>query len=880
MSARYLNRNQYGLFLSFVLLYVFAVTYVTAQPNPDFVNALWVSQEHNLLKISSATGQSLFQIKIKAEVQRVEVDKFRARVWLVNEETLQAFDFSGKPLRSFPLATLLQLDESGNPEPHQNKYKELQLNIDDKDGSVWLYQKKTLWHVTAEGKLLHVFSLNNKIESIALIPAAEHVWLASKKTIRVYDIKSGQLIRVQNAIVKNEIKALAYDKALNEVWLAGKKSLMRLTTDGEQTYQQDFKHIEAIQPDERGKLWLASEDTLYYLDASGSLQFQLTPFSGEKENEIKKLVLEATDQSVWVAGEHALVHIDNQGLIKQRIQLKGEIEDAAIYSDLIAPLLNFKLPAQFSILNTATPALMLQYSDNGIGTDISSLSIQQDGLDLSVNCQHAANASTCYPLDPLAEGLVNLSATLKDYVGNTSEKATTSFTVDTIAPQITVSSHWNGAYVNQSAQAFSGALSEFAALQINGNPVSLGLNNLFSYPVLLLEGQNNFLFKAQDEATNESTLPFVLNLDTVPPVAADTGKINIADVDNGQTVITGQPGSVEANATVEVTNLSTNVVTTIQANDDGSFSLEVEASAGDKIKVIVIDKAGNRSATSEMKIPLPLSITITSPVDLTTIEGDTVNIEGSFKGPANTGITVNGLPAEVSPEGLFVFNAVVLSPGPNVLDIVLTTLSGDSVSKSITVTSNGLSQPFNFEPDFNSGPAPFAVGFEFSWNSNETISKIEMDYEGDGIIDYTTNAEQESFPVTYSQPGVFHPTITITTASATYKKQVTILVQSRESMIALFTSAWDGMNKALVQGDLVAALSYLDNFGQKQYGPVFEVLKDKMPQIVQSYSRPQGVLITRNIGELAINRLYQGKNRIYFIYFMRNRNGLWKLHNM
>lgn len=887
MLVEYYRWINIRLFL-FFLIFFLSVINLQANPRPEFINALWVAQEHNLLKISSMTGQSLFQTKIKGQVQAIGVDKPRARVWGVTEQTLHAFDFSGNIQEQFSLASVLTVKETPHQahhedhhkKHHRNKYKELQLKVDEDDGSLWLYHRKTLWHVTAKGELLQRFSIKHEIKNIALIPTAGHVWLASKKSIHAFNIASGQLISQSKKLSKSKIKDIAYDASLNEVCVAGKKGLSRFSLDGQEIYQRDFHHLEAIQPDGKGKLWFATEETLFYLDSSGSIQFQLHPFAGEHDNEIEKLVLVPTDQSIWVAAEHTIVHVDKNGVVLQRIQLKSEIEDAALYSDLIAPLLSFILPVEGSVLNTAIPTLTLQHSDNGIGIDNNTLSFEQDGLDLAVNCLHAEATSACTPLMPLAEGFINLSATVKDYVGNTSEKAITSFTVDTIPPEITVNSHWNGAFVNQSAQALSGSLSEFATLHINNSPVTLGLNHSFAYPVLLLEGQNNFLFKAQDEGTNESVLPFILFLDTVPPAKADTGKISLSDVVKDITLLTGEAGSVEGNSKVEVTNITTNTTEHVQANTDGSFTLSIQASPNDILQIIVIDKATNQSVKAEVKVPLPLSIEITSPANGAVIDGDSVNIEGVIKGPMNSGITVNGVSANVSPEGKFILNAFELNKGDNTLEIVLSTLTGESVAKIITVTSDGQTQPFKFEPGFNSGPAPFNVELEFVWYSNEVITQIDVDYEGDDIIDFTTDVEQEVFSTTFSEPGIYRPTITITTENTTYKKQTVILVQSRESMIQMLTAIWDGMNQALVQGDITTALTYLDDFGKKQYGPVFEVLKDKMPQIVQSYSIPKGVLITGNIGELAVNRDYKGQNRIYFIYFMRGKDGVWKLHNM
>jgi hypothetical protein len=74
------------------------------------------------------------------------------------------------------------------------------------------------------------------------------------------------------------------------------------------------------------------------------------------------------------------------------------------------------------------------------------------------------------------------------------------------------------------------------------------------------------------------------------------------------------------------------------------------------------------------------------------------------------------------------------------------------------------------------------------------------------------------------------------------------------------------------------AMRYLD--ASRKIRPVFDALLSNMPQIVGSFSAPQSVSLADGIGEYAINRVINGENRLFLIYFGRNGDGVWRLGSM
>lgn len=81
------------------------------------------------------------------------------------------------------------------------------------------------------------------------------------------------------------------------------------------------------------------------------------------------------------------------------------------------------------------------------------------------------------------------------------------------------------------------------------------------------------------------------------------------------TTVKGQPGAVEANALVRVTNVdaSSRTSATVQINGqagaDGAFQLSLQAQVGDRLEVVAIDASGNASAATTIQSgPAPASL--------------------------------------------------------------------------------------------------------------------------------------------------------------------------------------------------------------------------------------------------------------------------------
>ncbi|MBL0037927.1 MAG: hypothetical protein IPP36_03975 [Nitrosomonadales bacterium] len=101
------------------------------------------------------------------------------------------------------------------------------------------------------------------------------------------------------------------------------------------------------------------------------------------------------------------------------------------------------------------------------------------------------------------------------------------------------------------------------------------------------------------------------------------------------------------------------------------------------------------------------TLTIASPADGASINGDSILVSGTLLDPINTGVTVNGVVANVD-NGKFYANNVSLQPGANTLTVIYTLADGTAATQKRSVNSTGIN-PLQVTADAYTGAAPLSV---------------------------------------------------------------------------------------------------------------------------------------------------------------------------
>jgi hypothetical protein len=294
-----------------------------------------------------------------------------------------------------------------------------------------------------------------------------------------------------------------------------------------------------------------------------------------------------------------------------------------------------------------------------------------------------------------------------------------------------------------------------------------------------------------------------------------------------------------------------------------------------------IDNAGASGTSNAIPISVaPLSVMINNPAEGAALVGESVTVSGTLNAPANSGLIVNEVLAAIEPGGVFHAAGVRLVAGANAIIATLTTLDGATSTHSITVSSSG-PRPVEISVHPTQGLAPLPVVFSAIAAEGIAIQKVEIDGDTDGVVDYTIAEEPWEVALTFGGVGTSMATVRVTDTDGNIHTSVTpIVLLSEAALDQTIRAVWSGFRTALGAGDKARAMQYMGPLAKERYSGPLDTLASLLPQIVASFSELQLVTLSSELGEYAINRVVNGEDRIFFIYFGQDGDGVWRLQSM
>lgn len=206
----------------------------------------------------------------------------------------------------------------------------------------------------------------------------------------------------------------------------------------------------------------------------------------------------------------------------------------------VAPVISITAPSSGAYITNVTPSIEFTVTDSDSG--VASAKITLDGTEItSVNKTAVAGGYkyTCTPA-ALKDGAHTISVTATDNDGNTSAAKTSTFTVDTVPPTLSITAPADELITNKSIVTVTGKTDDVTSkpvtVTINGTAVTVSTDGTFSKDVTLKEGSNTIAIIAKDKAGKTTTVTRTVTLDTVAPVIKSI-KLTPNPVDCGKTFI-------------------------------------------------------------------------------------------------------------------------------------------------------------------------------------------------------------------------------------------------------------------------------------------------------------------------------------------------------
>ena len=848
---------------------------------PAYASPLWFNDQYGLHQINTETNQIVHNLPLPATpIYALVLNQKDSSLWALGASQLSKYAADGSLLLQRDLKTL-----------STNLGAARKLALDPNDDSVWLAGDKQLFHLDSNANLLGSYASPAIIQDIALVQD-QTLWVLAQTQLLRYSA-AGLLQSINLEAQAQQSKYLVIDDTAGVMWLGGAKQLIQrnLTSPTQTLLTVTVPEVISaltLAPDSNS-LWVAGQSILTAYGKNGSLitQTDLKPLSSISN--IQTLVYDAASASIWLGHSKGISRFSALGQYVLTLPAAVMVSTISTAPSGILPRITLIQPTNNGLTNNPRPPIRYQYDALCFGQPCGYPPAAFSGYQLTslLNGQSigklftfdAATAQSSYtPLTALPEGANTLSAYVTDSAGRRSQTINSSFSIDSIPPRFVSVSPANGTHFLSPNITIQGSIDDPQGVVVlenlaywNGTGANPATQN-FNYLVTLKPGVNTFNLSAIDKAGNITPLQLTYSYSFL--TLALTSPLPNASIDNNSVTVTGSfDGSTNPTITVN------GVAATLSGT---TFSATVPLIFGSNLITVSGSTPEGATATQTVTVNSTFpSISITSPVNGANPNDNTALVTGIVQAPANAsfGVVVNGVVALVDATNHFYANNVPLQAGANTLTATVTTLSGKTNTASIVVTSSG-SAPATITLSPEQGIAPLTVSFTATSNTGKTIASWQA--SPGGVGSYDTTDPSVLFKYTYTQPGTYLATVTVTdSAGVSTSQTLAISVQDPLQMDQMFTAMWSGMNTALIAGDKTTALTYLNSQAQAKYGPVFDVLIPNMANIVASYSPLKRSSLSQNIGEYAINRTINGVNRIFFIYFLRGGDdGVWRIDTL
>jgi chitobiase/beta-hexosaminidase-like protein/glucodextranase-like protein/Big-like domain-containing protein/LVIVD repeat-containing protein len=288
---------------------------------------------------------------------------------------------------------------------------------------------------------------------------------------------------------------------------------------------------------------------------------------------------QATDGSFSLSGIGLLEGENNISVEAKDPAGNPGTDSITLNLDMVPPVITVTSPTANAFLNTQQITVTGTVNEPVTAVTVNDAPAVVNGLSFTLSTT-------------LTEGMNLLNIKAFDRAGN-AEILIVPVNLDTVPPQLTVSTLSDGAFTNNDTLNISGMVTDVGGLDrllINDATVTVNGDGSFSHAVVMKNGPNSIAVEAVDKATNKTTNSRIINLDQTAPQLVIT-----APTDNSKTAsqLIEITGNTDEQATVEVKLKDTVQQAALNGN---TFTATVIPDYGyNTIEITARDRAGNPS---------------------------------------------------------------------------------------------------------------------------------------------------------------------------------------------------------------------------------------------------------------------------------------------
>lgn len=223
-----------------------------------------------------------------------------------------------------------------------------------------------------------------------------------------------------------------------------------------------------------------------------------------------------------------------------------------VVKETVAPVITIVSPSNGARVTNSNQPVTFTVVDEagGSGVDLDSVVVKLDNVAVSAEeVTHSAVTNgysfTYTPASPMGDGSHTVTVDASDNDGNAAAQKSTTFTVDTVAPSLNVTSPTDGLITNNASLTVTGTTNDVTSSPVT---VSITLNDAdqgsvtvessgaFAKSITLASGANVIVVTSTDQAGKSTSVTRNVTLDTsVPQIVSAT--ITPNPVDAGETMV-------------------------------------------------------------------------------------------------------------------------------------------------------------------------------------------------------------------------------------------------------------------------------------------------------------------------------------------------------
>jgi hypothetical protein len=112
-----------------------------------------------------------------------------------------------------------------------------------------------------------------------------------------------------------------------------------------------------------------------------------------------------------------------------------------------------------------------------------------------------------------------------------------------------------------------------------------------------------------------------------------------------------------------------------------------------------------------------------------------------------------------------------------------------------------------------------------------------------------------------------------------YSDTMTVTVLSKSQLDNLLKTKWNGMRMALAVGDIASAGDNFSELTKDSYQEQFMDIAQSLSQIAAAMANISIVKVDDNLAEYDLRDVVDGITYSYYLSFVKDKDGIWKIRN-